>query len=245
MGLLSFFHNRSMASNASAEAPADVVQRARAQARRRLIGAVVLVGIGIVGFPLLFETQPRPIPVDLPIIIPNKDTAPPLAPAAPQATTPQATPPQTTPPQTPAKSREEVQAEPRTPAPREAATTPAEPRPASPQPGEAKAKAPARSNAEAERARALLEGKATARAEAPTAPERMVVQVGAFSDPAAARGVRQRVEQIGLKTFVQEVQTDGGKRLRVRVGPFDSREDAEKAAARIKAAGLDAAVMTP
>ena len=81
--------------------------------------------------------------------------------------------------------------------------------------------------------------------DAPTAPERMVVQVGAFADPAAARGVRQRVEQIGLKTFVQEVQTDGGKRLRVRVGPFDSREDAEKAAARIKAAGLDAAVMAP
>jgi DedD protein len=238
MGLLSFFHNRSMATNASAEAPADVVQRARAQARRRLIGAVVLVGIGIVGFPLLFETQPRPIPVDLPIIIPNKDTVPPLAPPAPQAT-----PPQATAPQAPAKSRDEAQAEPRTPAPREAATTPAEPRAASPQPAEAKA--PARSNAEAERARALLEGKATARADAPSASERMVVQVGAFSDPAAARGVRQRVEQIGLKTFVQEVQTDGGKRLRVRVGPFDSREDAEKAAARIKAAGLDAAVMTP
>lgn len=233
MGLLSFFHNRSMASNASAEAPADVVQRARAQARRRLIGAVVLVGIGIVGFPLLFETQPRPIPVDLPIVIPDKDTVPPLAPAAPRATAPQA----------PAKSRDEVQAEPRTPAPRDAATSPSEPRPASPQPAEAKA--PARSNADAERARALLEGKTTARADAPTAPERMVVQVGAFADPAAARGVRQRVEQIGLKTFVQEVQTDGGKRLRVRVGPFDSREDAEKAAARIKAAGLDAAVMAP
>jgi DedD protein len=233
MGLLSFFHNRSMASNASAETPADVVQRARAQARRRLIGAVVLVGIGIVGFPLLFETQPRPIPVDLPIVIPSKDAVPPLAPAAPQAT----------PPQVPAKSRDEVQAEPRTPAPRDAATTPAEPRPATPQPAEAKA--PARSNADAERARALLEGKATARADAPTAPERVVVQVGAFADPAAARGVRQRVEQIGLKTFVQEVQTDGGKRLRVRVGPFDSREEAEKAAARIKAAGLDAAVMTP
>jgi DedD protein len=233
MGLLSFFHNRSMASNASAEAPADVVQRARAQARRRLIGAVVLVGIGIVGFPLLFETQPRPIPVDLPIVIPDKDAVPPLAPAAPRAT----------PPQAPAKSRDEVQAEPRTPAPRDAVTTPAEPRPASQQPPEAKA--PASSNADAERARALLEGKTTARADAPTASERMVVQVGAFADPAAARGVRQRVEQIGLKTFVQEVQTDGGKRLRVRVGPFDSRADAEKAAARIKAVGLDAAVMAP
>lgn len=228
MGLLSFFHNRSMSSNAPGESPADAVQRARAQARRRLIGAVVLVGIGIVAFPLLFETQPRPIPVDLPIVIPKKDAVPPLTPPSPQAAV---------------KPRDDGNAASSAQEPREAAATPTEPPQSQPQ---AEAKAAGRGgDADAERARALLEGKTTARADAPTAPERMVVQVGAFADPAAARGVRQRVEQIGLKTFVQEVQTDGGKRLRVRVGPFDSREDAEKAAARIKAAGLDAAVMAP
>lgn len=35
---------------------------ARTQARRRLIGAVVLLLAAVVGFPLLFETQPRPLP---------------------------------------------------------------------------------------------------------------------------------------------------------------------------------------
>jgi DedD protein len=35
----------------------------RRRARHRLIGAAVLVLIGVVGFPLLFDTQPRPIPV--------------------------------------------------------------------------------------------------------------------------------------------------------------------------------------
>ena len=231
MGLLSFFHKRSTSANAPAESSADAVQRARAQARRRLIGAVVLVGIGIVGFPLLFETQPRPIPVDLPIVIPKKDAVPPLTPPTSQAA----------PPQTAVTPRDEGNAGAGGQQPREAAATPTEPPVPQPRP---EAKAPGR-DADAERARALLEGKATARADAAQSPQRMVVQVGAFADPAAVRGVRQRVEQIGLKTFVQEVQTDGGKRLRVRVGPFDSRDEAEKAAARIKAAGLPAAVMTP
>ena len=58
--------------------PADAVQQARTRARQRLIGAVVLLAIGIIGFPLVFETQPRPIPVDVPIEIPRRDSLPPL-----------------------------------------------------------------------------------------------------------------------------------------------------------------------
>ena len=53
--------------------PADAVQQARTRARQRLIGAIVLLGIGIIGFPLVFETQPRPIPVDVPIEIPRRE----------------------------------------------------------------------------------------------------------------------------------------------------------------------------
>ena len=55
------------------------MRQARTRARQRLIGAAVLVVAGIIGFPLLFESQPRPIPVDLPIEIPRKDNVPPLA----------------------------------------------------------------------------------------------------------------------------------------------------------------------
>ena len=55
-----------------------VAGRTRARAPR-LIGAVVLVIVGVIGFPLVFETQPRPIPVDIPIEIPRKDGAPALA----------------------------------------------------------------------------------------------------------------------------------------------------------------------
>ncbi|HWH82403.1 MAG TPA: SPOR domain-containing protein, partial [Burkholderiaceae bacterium] len=77
MGLLSVF-KRSDPPPAAGADTADAVQRARTLARQRLIGAAVLVVIGVIGFPLVFETQPRPIPVDIPIEVPRKDGAPPL-----------------------------------------------------------------------------------------------------------------------------------------------------------------------
>ena len=34
------------------------------------MGALVLLVVGVVGFPMLFETQPRPLPLDIPIQVP-------------------------------------------------------------------------------------------------------------------------------------------------------------------------------
>ena len=90
MGLLSFFKRDKAAPAAKRVSDsADAVQQLRLRARHRLIGAAVLVGVGVIGFPLVFETQPRPIPVDLPIQIPSKDGAAPLAIPQPRAAQPQ------------------------------------------------------------------------------------------------------------------------------------------------------------
>ena len=70
------------------------------------------------------------------------------------------------------------------------------------------------------------------------------MQVGAFADASAARQTRAKVEKLGLKTYTQAVDTSNGKRIRVRVGPFASRDDANAAAAKIHAAGLPSAVLT-
>ena len=75
-------------------------------------------------------------------------------------------------------------------------------------------------------------------------PARFVVQVGAYTDAATLREARQKVEKLGLKTYTQVVETEGGARTRVRVGPFETREEAEKAAARIKAGGLAANILS-
>jgi DedD protein len=256
------------------------VQVARARARRRLIGAAALLGVGVVGFPLVFETQPRPIPVDIAIEIPKKEGAPslPLPPprtaSAAAATArmssgvvgersaePPREPAATATRSEPAPSGDAVRKEPA--APRTEATPPPKPAPAKPE---------SRAD-DGARARALLEGQSPAPAASPAAAKpavvvaaaepskptaataveasktdlangRFVVQVGAYGEANSARDMRQRVDKLGLKSYTQVVEIDGAKRIRVRVGPFAAREDAEKAAGTLKAAGLPAAVMT-
>lgn len=96
---MSFFNFRragtNSAPNAGSNAPTESMEVIRKRAKHRLIGSAVLVLAGVVGFPLLFDTQPRPIAVDIPIEIPGKNTVKPLtmpavpAPApAPVAATP-------------------------------------------------------------------------------------------------------------------------------------------------------------
>jgi DedD protein len=106
------------------------------------------------------------------------------------------------------------------------------------------------SKAEAQRAQALLEGKPVAAVTPPPAAAsepkvaRFVVQAGAYTDAATLREARQKVEKLGLKTYTQVIDTESGARTRVRVGPFESREEAEKAAVRIKSAGLAANILS-
>ena len=72
------------AASAAQTESVDVVRR---RAKHRLIGSAVLVLAGVLGFPLLFDTQPRPIAVDIPIEIPGKNAVKPLAlPSSPPTT---------------------------------------------------------------------------------------------------------------------------------------------------------------
>jgi len=243
MGLLSFLKRKSgdatKASVMSPE-PVDTVQQARTRARQRLVGAVVLVAAGVIGFPLLFETQPRPLPVDTPIEIARKDSS--SASSAPRTTpAPRVTPPVVPPSvvtETPAEAGREVVAAASAPAV-VASAAPAEAKPAPKPPVEPKPATP--KPADSARAQALLEGK---EAKPAAADGRFVVQVGAFAEVTAAREARQKVEKLGLKTYTQVVETSSGKRIRVRVGPFASRSEADKAADKIKSAGLPSAVYT-
>jgi DedD protein len=249
MGLLSLFQRGSRSAPGAAEA-GDPVQLARVRARQRLIGAAVLVIAGVIGFPLVFETQPRPVPLDIPIEIPRRDAATPLALPAPRAPATQAASGAVTAP------REEIVTETRAeagkPVAPAVAASSSKPVPAaSPpepvaKPPVAEARPPAPVAAEAARAKALLEGKPAAAKpdEAKEAAGRYVVQVGAFADAAAARETRTKVEKLGLKTYTQVVETASGNRTRVRVGPFASRDEADKALAKARDAGISAVVLT-
>ena len=65
-----------------------LVDAARTRARQRLAGALVLLATGVIGFPLLFETQPRPLAVDTPIEVLRQDGNRVTTPAAAKAPSP-------------------------------------------------------------------------------------------------------------------------------------------------------------
>lgn len=254
------FTSRSGSQGNASATPPQSIEAVRRRARHRLIGAAVLVLLGVVGFSLLFDTQPRPLPVDIPILIPAKNAPPPLgaskAPAPVTAERPKAATAQGTASVAPGDSlapREEVvePAAPKAAVPAaantaaKAETTP-ETRPESQPKAEPPKTVAKPAPSEAERARALLEGKApdapSTKAEA--ASQRIVVQVGAFADAARAREARLKLERAGLKTYTHVAETAEGTRIRVRVGPFATKAEADKAAARVKALGLPAAILT-
>jgi DedD protein len=199
-------------SNANSAAPS--VDDLRRQARHRLIGAAVLVLVAVVGFPMVFDTSPRPIAADVPIVIPAQPALAPLTPAAPVAAAPAA-------PAEPQVAK--VEPAPATPAPVPAPEVPVKP--------SAPATPPAAKTA------------APAAASAPATGERFVVQVGAYADQARAREVRLKIERAGLKTYTQVAKTSEGNRIRVRLGPFNTRAEADKVAQKIKSLGLTPGVL--
>lgn len=263
------FTSRTASQGNASSAPPPSIEVVRRRARHRLIGAAVLVLLGVVGFSLLFDTQPRAMAVDIPIVIPAKNGQPPLE--APKTKTAVAEPAPVSAPtaKTTATAsvaasdslgpREEVVEPAATAKPAaktEARADKADGKPEVPAPAKPKAEATAKvepprqaakpATADADRARALLEGKAADKSveKADAANQRIVVQVGAFADVARAREARLKLERAGLKTYTHVADTPEGKRIRVRVGPFATKAEADKAAARVKALGLPAGVLT-
>jgi DedD protein len=310
MGLLSIFQRNKQASaqpvkgrggrSAARQTPlantqnpvdtAEAVREARARARTRLMGATVLLLVGVIGFPLLFETQPRPIPVDLPIEIPARN-APGAADAGAHARTPAARPAVASVPalaaSVPRPESVTYDARPSAPAAAsEPASTPARRSAfaslAAAFTSSASASSPASSSSTVAQARpAARPEKHAAPASAPdsrpapplavvlppppatpspaailagtptptpkpsdaAAAGRFVVQVGAFLDEAKVHETRGKVEKLGMKTYTQPVDTPTGKRIRVRVGPYATKAEADKVATRLKGDGLQAVVL--
>lgn len=258
---MAFFKFRKGGDEQSATpAQPDSVDDLRRRAKHRLIGAAVLVLIGVIGFPMLFDKQPRPIAVDTTIEIPDKNKAKPLvipAPPVAPAATPDAVAPLAAEAAVAAKNEDKVPQAPVLAAP-VAPKVIAEPEPRLPEKTLAKVvekpvekpveKAapvvkPVPKVTDSAKAQALLEGKDVDK-KTDAQEGRFVVQVGAFADAARAREVRLKVEHTGLKTYTHVAETKEGARIRVRVGPFSTRAEADKAAQKIKKVDLPAAILT-
>ena len=183
---MAFFKFRKAAGESQAPAPApESVDAMRRRARYRLAGAAMLVLAAVVGFPLLFDNQPRPIAVDIAIEIPDKAKVKPLS-TAPQPTAPMVQGTVTPPPVAPA-----------------AVVAPVAQVESKPEP-----KAETKPVAAPVVAKPVEKPAETAKATAPAA--RFIVQVGAFADVVKAREARQKLEKAGLKTYTQVVETPDG-----------------------------------
>ena len=251
---MAFFTFRKKGDDATSQsAPNESVEAIRRRAKHRLLGAAILLVAGVIGFPLVFDSQPRPVAVDIPIEIPDKAKVKSLV-MVPEAKVSDpgreqgvitetreegglgkpAAVPEVAAPVVAAKAERQGETKMAT---RNDARSEGK--------AEADVKPPAIAAKEADgKGKAMKEVAVKEPAKEAAAEGRFVVQVGAFADPGKAREVRLKVERLGIKTYTQDVQTKDGSRIRVRVGPFAGRADADKAAAKIKKADLAAAVLS-
>jgi DedD protein len=231
----------------------ESLEALRRRARHRLFGSVVLVFLAVVAFPLIFDSQPRPVAVDTPIVIPDRNSTPALAGpvAVPAAQAPAAPLLPVASSEVPAQAslepgKEEVVVASAPPAGRaqpehsETHAAPAKPAQTAAAPLKPESREAVKlADGDGQKALDLLEGRAT-----DAGPARLIVQVGAFTDTDKVREVRRKLEQAGLKTYTQTIDgKDGRRTTRVRVGPFDNRADADKVAARIRKLDLQANVI--
>ena len=259
----------STGADALSNSPAESVEVIRKRARHRLMGSVILVLGAVVGLPLLFDSQPRPVAIDTPIVIPDRNQAVPLAPpvagkSAGSKERPSSIGPDQTAPQsvktdvanvaaldaneelvnkegksevkteTKIEQKPEAKSEPKTDLKADSKTDKKQEIKSDAKDGVKDA------SKDAAKAKALLDGKDVSK---PSDAVRSVVQVGAFADAAKAKEARSKLEQAGIKTYTQEIETKEGKRIRVRVGPFASKEEADKAAEKIRKLNLPTTVL--
>ena len=292
----------------------ETLEAIRRRALNRLLGAALLVAVAVIGLPMLFDKQPRLVPVDAPISIPDKGDVAPLQVSSVEtlgereefvpsegkvgaASTPALEAPSQLAAPEPAsgaakaaadarekerreqqqvKAEKERQQQAKLKAEKERqqqaakvkaekerkeqqakaekerqqqAKLKAEKERQQQQQAAAKAKAEQErkeQQAKAEKERQQQQAKAKAeqeRKEQQTkAAQRFFIPLGSFPDAQTAHQTRMKAERAGVHTYIQIVQTSAGERTRVRAGPYNSRQEADKAAAVLKGAGIPATV---
>ncbi|MFA5520337.1 MAG: SPOR domain-containing protein [Castellaniella sp.] len=219
----------------------------RARARRRLLGALILVVAAVVVVPLLFD-DPEPLEaLETPLVLPAQvPPVPAIEPVidAPEAASgdqglidemPEVLPDEPADPvaaaQAPAVPNADVAPVPQTPPAPPARRDPAP----SPSPDTI-----VRTD-DGSLARALLEGPAgSAAGTAAATGGRYVVQAAAYSASADAQTRREKLIQAGISdAFVEQGESRGKTVYRLKVGPFPTQEAARAAQARLRSLGYD------
>jgi DedD protein len=205
-------------------APTDEQVQLRRRARRRLIGAIALAIVVAVILPWVLENEPRPSEETISVQIPSPEGGS-FDPGAAA--------------KDPASDRD-------TAAGKDAAGKPA--------PSGEPAATGREDALRAEQDKVLAAPEKQAASKPATAPEPkakaadardsaeakpFVVQIAALADADKARDIQHELAAKGLKAYTEKIRSGGAEVTRVRVGPFPSREAAEKERTRLKALGFE------
>lgn len=210
---------------ADSQDPVDPVLPEKKRARRRLIGATALVLAAIIGLPMIFDSEPKPLSNDIAIQIPSRDK--PLQSVA-EATLALPLPPGPEPELKPAADAVKAG---------EPATATAKP--------ETKVESKPEVTAESKAVTKSDEASVPAAVAAPAKEKstRFIVQVAAIATKTHANDLQARLKKAGIKSYSQKVSTKEGERIRIRVGPFNTKEEADKMRARLVKLGLNGSLL--
>lgn len=197
-----------------AKAASDEQIQMRRRARRRLVGAIALVTVIAVVLPWVLEHEPRPSEEPISVQIPSRDTPfePRLVPgkeASPEPSATQEVAPSGSRSDTLQAEQDKVLSAPEKPTSRDRSAASAEPK------------------------------KAVGKPESSEKQQQFVVQIAALADADKASGIQQQLTAKGLRAYTEKVTTASGQVTRVRIGPFPSREAAEKERTRLKTLGFE------
>lgn len=223
--------------------PVDPVLPEKKRARRRLIGATALVLAAIIGLPMIFDSEPKPLADDIAIQIPSRDKPssglgtvvavqqsdlplpPEPEPALNVAKAPEAM-PSSLKPDVKTEAKPEIKSEVKSEVkPDVKSVTKLEPK------AESKTEAKAESKAEPKQSAAVP-------VSAKEKPAHFILQVAAIATKEHANELQAKLKKAGIKSYSQKVTSKAGERIRIRVGPFNTKEEALKMRARLVKLGL-------
>jgi len=190
-------------------AESEDVNTLKRRGRRRLVGAIALVLAAVIVLPMVFDSEPKGSAPPVSVRIPGEDET---------GFTPKVT-PKVPPPQekkAPEKAVEKV------------AEKAPEPAVQKPQPRIEVKVTKAVEDPAAERAKG----------EAALAGEQFVVQVGAFADSDKVKEITEKLAAAKMLYYTEQIAVATGMLTRVRVGPFSSRDAADKALKKLQELGL-------
>lgn len=221
----------------------DNAEQLRRRANRRLLGASILLLIAIIAVPMFLEREPPPLPDNVDVRIPPVEGTkfdPKFPPAADAKKAAAEKPAEISAITEPTGAQATVGAIAPTPAP-------AAPKPAAPV-------ADAKPAAVAPVAPPKAPEKAPAKPAEPAAPKdstsadrkpgQLVVQVIAVRDAAVAKLTYDKAKSLKFPVYTEKIDVANGIVIRVRVGPFNTKQQAESARAKLAQAGLEAKVLT-